>query len=193
MIVAFSTSSPIASVALIELTGDVIASDSMMAPMRASGACLMLLERLLKQTGLNLKQAELFAADLGPGSFTGVKVAVTVAKAMAFAQGVPVAGMPSFDLIASDRTAVLPSKRREWFIRKLGSEPYRSATLPTGDFVGYGPGIDPASHPLAANFGLLFRDLKRIEPEALLPNYLIEPSISVPKKPLSPLSGSTGA
>lgn len=153
---------------------------------------MRLLQEVLDETGRNLKEATLFAADLGPGSFTGVKVAVTIAKAMAFAQGVKCIGADSFDLISPDETVVLPSKRGEWFVRTPGHEPHRQPELPEEDFKGYGPGIDDQVFPTAARFAALLSRLEPIEPERLVPNYLIEPSISQPKKPLSPLGELRG-
>ena len=38
--------------------------------------------------------------DLGPGSFTGVRIGVTCAKTLAFALGIPVAGASSLDVLA---------------------------------------------------------------------------------------------
>lgn len=189
MIVAFSSSSPVASVALIGRDGTLLASGSRQAPVGASGACIKILAELIAKTGLSLQDAEAFVADLGPGSFTGVKVGVTLAKAFAFAQSCPVGGASSFDLIAADRTVVFPSKRGEFFVRRPGAEPVRTEELPQGDFAGFGPGIEPAVFPLAERFAPLIASLKLTTPEALVPLYLIEPSISQPKKPYTEARG----
>jgi len=190
VIVAFSTSSPQASVALISEDGVVLASDQKHAPMQASGACFEMLEALLKQTGTRLNEATLFAADLGPGSFTGVKVAATIAKTLAFTLSVNACGASSFDLISTEETVILPSKKGEFFIKVFDQDPYRSTELPNERFLGYGPGIDEQQFPHAANFARLLHSLEPVDPEYLVPNYLIEPSISLPKKPLSPLDQS---
>ena len=183
MIVAFSTSSPLASVAIISSNGHVLASSEELAPMRASGACLSLLSALLSTLGLKLSDAELFASDLGPGSFTGVKVGVTLAKTLAFANGKQAAGAMSFDLIDPQGLVVLPSKKGEWFIRRPGEAAFRSADLPDEAFSGYGAGIEPFTYPRAECFAALH--LERMAPELLAPSYLMEPSISIPKKPFS--------
>jgi tRNA threonylcarbamoyladenosine biosynthesis protein TsaB len=182
MIVAFSTSSPLSSVALID-DGQVLIAKEEWAPQGASGASLRMLEQALKERGRALREAKLFLADLGPGSFTGVKVGVTLAKAFAFAVGAKCAGASSFDLIAPDRDVVLPSKKGEFFSREPGSTPRRVESLPDSDFVGFGPGIEPATYPLAERFIKLWEKLQAIEPEALVPQYLVEPSTSLPKKP----------
>ncbi len=192
MIVAFSTSSPQASVALIAPDGRVVASRREHAPMQASGACFRQLQSLFEETGLSLDDATLFAADLGPGSFTGVKVAVTIAKTLAFSKGKQLAGADSFDLIAADRTVVMPSKRGEFFVRRPGVAPIRTPELPSDDYVGFGPGVEPEVFPDAARFAPLLSELRPLAPELVVPNYLIEPSISVPKNPLSAIPEPRG-
>ncbi len=187
MIVAFSTSSQQTSVALIAENGSVIGAGDRLAPMQASGACMSLLQGLLSEHGHNLGEATLFLADLGPGSFTGVKVAVTIAKTLAFAHETQAAGADSFDLISRDQVVVLPSKRGEYFIRVPGQEPIRSSELPGGPYLGYGPDIPEPRYPSASSFASLLSLVQPMVPELLVPNYLIEPSISQPKAPLSPL------
>lgn len=183
MTIAFSTSSPLASVAVISLDGVVLGSSEEMAPMRASGACLSLLSALLSSLGLELSAANLFVSDLGPGSFTGVKVGVTLAKTLAFANGTEAAGASSFDLIDPSSTVVLPSKKGEWFVRRPGQEPFRTTNLPEEAFVGYGPGTESFTFPRADRFSGL--RLNRVAAEILVPSYLMEPSISIPKKPFN--------
>ncbi len=181
MIVAFSTSSPVASVALLSSEGAVLAHAAREARTQASQACLEMLEELLRDR--SLAEATLFLSDLGPGSFTGVKVGLTLAKSFAFALGVSVAGASSFDLIAPDRVVVFPSKRGEFFVRQPGEPPTRTEALPPIPVVGFGPGIEPAVFPDAARFAPLLPNLQPVPPEALLPNYVLEPSISTPKVP----------
>lgn len=183
MIVGFSTSSPVASVALIDVGGEVLWSGSDEARHAASGACLKLLERGLRELGKDLAEASLFVADLGPGSFTGVRVGVTLAKTLAFAYGKETAGADAFDLIDFSGVVVLPSKRSEWFVRRPGQIPERVEVLPDSPFSGFGPGIESPRYPNAAGFAPLVGSLIRCAPEELVPGYLIEPSISTPKKP----------
>lgn len=189
MIAAFSTSSAVASVALLERDGRLIAAAAEDAPMRASGACLKMLRQLLKDSGIGVGDLEGFAADLGPGSFTGVKVAVTLAKTFAFAHHKPTFGATSFDLIAPDRVVVFPSKRGEWFVRRLDGSVETSTELPDEVFIGFGPGVEPAVFPLAERFSALMEALDPVEPLHLVPAYFLAPSISTPKKPYGEVRG----
>lgn len=54
----------------------------------------------LRQAGMTLKDVEGIGVGLGPGSWTGIKVGVTVGKMLAFSIGKPVIGIPTLDAIA---------------------------------------------------------------------------------------------
>lgn len=191
MIVAFSTSSPRASVALLSPFGELRWAGEEHAPGAASGACIGLLERMQGEAGFRLDQATHFASDLGPGGFTGVRVGVTLAKTFAFVHGANALGATSFDLIDPAGLVVIPSKRGEYFVRAPGGEPYRTTELPLGPFSGYGfP--DGETYPNAARFAPLVHRLVPVLPELLLPEYGQEPSISAPKRPYAPRVSADG-
>jgi tRNA A37 threonylcarbamoyladenosine modification protein TsaB len=137
----------------------------------------------LDTVGKKLSDASLFVADLGPGSFTGVRVGVTLAKTFALAHGKQAAGIDAFDLIDPSATVVVPNKRGEWFLRYPGSGPKLVDALPSEALVGYGTGLDTQTFPDASRFAMLLSCLEVIPPERLVPAYLVEPSISVPKNP----------
>lgn len=180
MILAISTSSPWTSVALLDANGRVLAEDRALIPMHASQACMELMESICP----DLRSIEVYAADIGPGSFSGVRVGVTIAKTLAFANGKQVAGATSFDLVDPFGDVAIPSKRSEYFIRRAGREPERTSERPSGSLLGYGPWFDGGeAFPHAGGFAQLEGSLVLMRPEELLPAYLIEPSISQPKKP----------
>lgn len=180
--IAFSCSSPISSVAVLEQGGHVVFEASEAGAHNASGICLRLLEHALAKTGMDLRAATYFAADLGPGSFIGSRVAVTLAKTLAFATGVSVLGAQSFDLIDSEHTVAVPSKKGEFFVRRPGEAPFRTVELPEGEEIaGYGAEMPNPTYPNAARFASLLKRLEPLQAEKLLPQYLIEPSISSPK------------
>jgi len=188
LIVAFSTSSPLASVALISSSGSLLASAQREARHAAGGACLEMLTSLLAEAGRSLDEVETFAADLGPGSFTGVKVGVTLAKTLAFAMGAQAAGASSFDLIDPESRSAVPCRKGEYLVRDPGAEPRRVAGTPAGA-LGYGPEFENPRWPLAERFGALAGRLVRMAPEALVPEYVLEPNISTPKRPYGSPSG----
>jgi tRNA threonylcarbamoyladenosine biosynthesis protein TsaB len=54
----------------------------------------------LKQAGISLNEVGGIGVGLGPGSWTGIKVGVTVGKMLAYAAGKPVAGIPTLEALA---------------------------------------------------------------------------------------------
>jgi tRNA threonylcarbamoyladenosine biosynthesis protein TsaB len=56
-------------------------------------------ERLLDEAGLRLRELDRIAVGLGPGSFTGVRIAVAYAKSLAYGSGVPLVGVSSYDAL----------------------------------------------------------------------------------------------
>ncbi len=104
MLLAFDTSTHRASVALcqngellVEYTWDVGASHSV--------ELLRRVEWLVNERGLSLSQLTAVAVATGPGSFTGVRVAVTVAKSLAFGLNIPLLGISTLDIIAYSQAA----------------------------------------------------------------------------------------
>ncbi len=59
------------------------------------------LRGLLDEAGLGLGDLDLIAVALGPGSFTGVKVGLAAAKALAYALGTPLVGVGTLDALAA--------------------------------------------------------------------------------------------
>ncbi|MER3452588.1 MAG: tRNA (adenosine(37)-N6)-threonylcarbamoyltransferase complex dimerization subunit type 1 TsaB [Acidimicrobiia bacterium] len=53
-----------------------------------------------RQIRVSLREIGAIAVDVGPGLFTGLRVGVATAKAMAQALRIPVVGVPSLDLLA---------------------------------------------------------------------------------------------
>lgn len=55
-------------------------------------AVLSLIDKILEKHQLKLKDLEEIKVNIGPGSFTGIRVGVAVANALSFALKVPVNG-----------------------------------------------------------------------------------------------------
>lgn len=69
---------------------------------------------VLADAGLALSDVEAVVTGLGPGPFTGLRVGVVTAAALADARGVPAVGVCSLDAIGTGaRTVVTDARRRE--------------------------------------------------------------------------------
>jgi tRNA threonylcarbamoyladenosine biosynthesis protein TsaB len=103
-IIGIDTSGSSASVALTE-DGRLIAeevypnwastlqTDTVSTKAKHAEAVLPLLESLLKTSALSLADIAGFAVSIGPGSFTGVRIGLSLVKGLAYGSGVPVIGV----------------------------------------------------------------------------------------------------
>jgi len=58
-------------------------------------------EQLLDDLGWTLNQVDAFAVSIGPGSFTGLRIGLSVASGLAFSLGKPLAAVNTLDAFAS--------------------------------------------------------------------------------------------
>jgi len=102
-LLALCTSGPAASVALLE-DGNVIKTLVGERGPTHSETIIPLCDGLLACCGLSIADMDMFAADIGPGSFTGVRIGVCVANALAYATGRKVVGVSYLAALAHDKT-----------------------------------------------------------------------------------------
>ncbi len=62
-------------------------------------AGLARLAGVLAERGIGLGDLDRLAVGIGPGSFTGVRIAISYAKAIAFARRLPLVGISSYDIL----------------------------------------------------------------------------------------------
>jgi tRNA threonylcarbamoyladenosine biosynthesis protein TsaB len=101
---AMDTSGDEASVALVRDDSDgreVLASEVLSSGMRHGVELFPALERLLKGASVPPRGVALVAVGLGPGSYTGLRVGITAARAFAYATGAELLGVPSCDAWAA--------------------------------------------------------------------------------------------
>lgn len=58
------------------------------------------LENAFKQSGITAKEITAVAVTIGPGSYTGLRVALSVAKGLVAALGIPLIGVNTLDVLA---------------------------------------------------------------------------------------------
>lgn len=107
LILALDTSGDICSFALFDGPRE-LSTLRFRHDRRLSERSSVLLDMLLKDRGIALADIDAIAVGLGPGSFTGVRVGVTMAKTFALALEKPVVGVSSLDALVEPFAAMAP-------------------------------------------------------------------------------------
>lgn len=83
---------------------------------------LGVIDNCLKSAGVELKDVSAIAVSSGPGSFTGLRIGMSTAKALAFGLELPVIAVPTFDALALQISAFLPSGQEFIVANKVNVE-----------------------------------------------------------------------
>ncbi|MBF0383693.1 MAG: tRNA (adenosine(37)-N6)-threonylcarbamoyltransferase complex dimerization subunit type 1 TsaB [Magnetococcales bacterium] len=99
-ILAMDTVGQQGSVAL--LNGDnLTASSQLTTPTGHVVSLPQAISKLLKEADLVMADMDLVAVTLGPGSFTGLRIALGMAKGLAIGQGIDVVGISTLEVVAT--------------------------------------------------------------------------------------------
>ena len=97
MIVAIESASSDLSVAIRGEDGELLAVDGWRSAGRGAHELLPHLLAMLARGGYRLDQASAFAVGSGPGSFTGLRVGMSLTKGLALALRRPIVAVPSLE------------------------------------------------------------------------------------------------
>jgi tRNA threonylcarbamoyladenosine biosynthesis protein TsaB len=93
---------------------------------RTAEALAPAIKRQFAEVGWSPKSVELVAVAVGPGSFTGLRIGVTIAKTFAYAVGAEVIGVNTLEALATQTTpsraplwTILDAQRQELFAAKF--------------------------------------------------------------------------
>lgn len=99
LILAFESSAKAASAALCR-DGSLVSQYSQCSALTHSLTLLPMAEDMLRNAGLSLGDVELLAVAQGPGSFTGIRIGVSMVKGLAWAGDKPCVGVSTLEAMA---------------------------------------------------------------------------------------------
>lgn len=121
LILGIETSTDSVSVAIGEGTR-VLAQSQAVSDRQHCEALAPMIDFVRQQAGVSFRDIGAIAVDVGPGLFTGLRVGVAAAKAIAFSLDLPVIGVSSLDVLAaaapstdSVTVSVIDARRNEVF------------------------------------------------------------------------------
>lgn len=100
-LLAIDTSTDYLSLAIAG-NGKLLAEFHKKADRRHSILLVPMIDKLLKKAGLKIKEIGCFAISVGPGSFTGLRIGVTVVKGLAYSLKKKIVAVPTLDAIADN-------------------------------------------------------------------------------------------
>lgn len=137
--IAIETSGRIGSVAIVR-DGAVLDEESFPHGLQHAATILPMLDRLVRAQGWSPRDVEEVYVSVGPGSFTGLRIGVTLAKTLALSIGAKIVPVPSTRVLlgnvpddAREVIIVLDAKRGQIFTARFTRN----------------PGIDPADIRIA--------------------------------------------
>lgn len=98
-VLSMETSSKICSVAILE-DEKLVKKIELNNGLTHSESLMPLIKQILEETNLTLPQIDLLVCDIGPGSFTGIRIGVATVKAFSDSLDIPSVGISSLEGLA---------------------------------------------------------------------------------------------
>lgn len=110
LVLAIDSSTKVGTVALYSEEKGVLGEIFINSTTNHSETLMGAVDSLFKTTGLNIKEVNKVAVSTGPGSFTGIRIGVGLAKGLAYSLKTPIVGVNELDVIASLSGTILDEK-----------------------------------------------------------------------------------
>jgi tRNA threonylcarbamoyladenosine biosynthesis protein TsaB len=122
---AIETSGRLGSVAIVE-DGRVVAEDEFPHGLQHAAEIIPRIDRLCRERGWSPSDLREIYVSAGPGSFTGLRIGITLAKTLAFVTGARIVAVPTVSVLAQNAphdarhlVIVLDAKREQIFTARL--------------------------------------------------------------------------
>ena len=99
IILGIETTSEIGSVALVK-DGELLSEHILEQPLRHSRYVIPAIDKLLHESHIKITDIDKIAVGVGPGSFTGIRVGIAIAKGLSCDDSILLCGVPSMENMA---------------------------------------------------------------------------------------------
>ena len=99
LILGIDTSTKICTCSIFDSENGIIAETSLSVKKNHSNIVMPIIDNLFKISELNINDIDKIAVAIGPGSFTGVRIALGIAKGLAMALNKPLVAINELDIL----------------------------------------------------------------------------------------------
>lgn len=196
IILAFDSSAHHCTAAVVQ--GDVVLAQKHEDMTKGQAERLMgLISETLEDAALKLENLDAIGVGIGPGNFTGIRIAVSAARGLALGLGCPAVGVSGFDTLRLGQKApcacAIDARRGEVYLQTYNAEQKMShpRLLPSGEIpsnagVLIGAGGETPKYPQAIAIARLTAQRYQNQCEKPAPLY-IRPADAAPSKDAAPL------
>jgi tRNA threonylcarbamoyladenosine biosynthesis protein TsaB len=133
MILVIDTSGPVCAAGVFDSGGDaLVASKSEMLGKGHAERLIPMIDEVLSEAGLALKDMTRIGVTIVPGSFTGIRVGVAAARGFALSLGIPAVGVTTLQVVAEQVLEIDPPAPVVALIDAGRDEIFAQAFLPEG-------------------------------------------------------------
>lgn len=100
LILAIDTATKIGSVALYDDEVGIVGEINLYVKINHSNVIMKSIDSLFDLSGYTIKDVDKIAVTTGPGSFTGIRIGVAIAKGLAYSLKKPIIGINELDVLA---------------------------------------------------------------------------------------------
>ena len=134
-IIGIDTSTMAANVAVLE-DDKLICEYTINTKKTHSQKLMPMIENILKLSDLDIKEIDAIAICVGPGSFTGLRIGMATAKAMAHVNNIPLIGVNSLEILGANMDlcnrnicSILDAQRNQVYMNKYILKDYKITEL----------------------------------------------------------------